>query len=183
VRTFLFSLLSSGWPGRRLAPVSRAPARRCLRRKGLLPQWPEKGPTLLWTWSNAASATAGPPSWAGRYYTIGGRGESEFLVALDIDKVKDGAPAEAWAVRVGPLFDFKTNNWSSGPSSTPSVDGDAVYALGGNGDLVCVAAADGKERWRLHLPSQLEAEVNPIGGGPANSAGALPGRRSWTAAI
>src|SRR6185295_15284508 len=135
--------------------------------KGLLQQWPEKGPPLLWTFSNAGVGLSGPAVVGGRFYTLGGRGETEFLIALDVDKLKDGAPAEAWAVKIGPLFDFKTNNWSSGPSSTPTVDGDAVYALGGNGDLVCVAATDGKERWRLNLPGQLEAEVNPIGGGPA----------------
>jgi outer membrane protein assembly factor BamB len=46
------------------------------------------------------------------------------------------------------------------------VDSDAVYALGGRGDLVCVAAADGKERWRVNLPNDLGGEVNPIGGDP-----------------
>jgi outer membrane protein assembly factor BamB len=135
--------------------------------KGLLQQWPEKGPPLLWTYGNAGLGYSGPAVVGNRYYTIGGRGDTEFLIALDLEKVKDGAPAEAWAAKVGPFFDYpQTNSWSAGPSSTPTVDGDAVYALGGNGDLVCVAAADGKERWRLNLPSALEAEVNPIGGGP-----------------
>ncbi len=135
--------------------------------KGLLPQWPEKGPPLLWTYANAGVGYSGCAVVGSRSYTIGGRGDSEFLIALDHEKVKDGAPAEVWAVRVGPLFDFKTNNWSSGPSSTPTVDGDAIFALGGNGDLLCVAAATGKERWRVNLPSELAAEINPIGGGPA----------------
>lgn len=134
--------------------------------KGLLPQWPEKGPPLLWTFANAGVGYSGPAVVGGRYYTIGGRGDAEFVIALDVGTVKDGAPAEAWAARVGPLFDFPTNTWSAGPSSTPSVDGDALFALGGNGDLVCLATADGKERWRVNLPGALEAEVNPIGGGP-----------------
>jgi outer membrane protein assembly factor BamB len=134
--------------------------------KGLLPEWPKEGPKLLWTYSNAGIGYSGPAVVGNRYYTIGARGDSEFLIALDLDKVKDGAPAEAWAVKVGALFDFPTNQWSAGPSATPTVDGDLIYALGGNGDLVCVAAADGKERWRLNLPTALEAEVNSIGGGP-----------------
>lgn len=134
--------------------------------KGLLQQWPEKGPPLLWTYANAGIGYSGPAVVGNRYYTIGARGDTEFLIALDADKVKDGAPAEAWAAKVGPLFDFPGNNWSAGPSSTPTVDGDAVFALGGNGDLVCVVAATGKDRWRLNLPAKLEAEVNPIGGGP-----------------
>jgi len=135
--------------------------------KGLLPQWPEKGPPLLWTYENAGVGYSGPAVVGSRYYTLGGRGDAEFLIALDVDKVRDGAPAEAWAAKVGPFFDFKTNNWSSGPSSTPTVDGDAIFALGGNGDLVCCAVAGGRERWRVNLPAELGAEVNPIGGGPA----------------
>ncbi len=134
--------------------------------KGLLQQWPEKGPKLLWTYANAGVGYSGPAVVGGRVYTIGGRGDSEFVIALDVETVKDGAPVEAWAARVGPLFDFQGNNWSAGPSSTPTVDGDALFALGGNGDLVCVAITDGKERWRVNLPGALEAEVNPIGGGP-----------------
>jgi outer membrane protein assembly factor BamB len=34
------------------------------------------------------------------------------------------------------------------------------------GHLVCVEAASGKEIWRRELPTELEAEINPIGGGP-----------------
>jgi outer membrane protein assembly factor BamB len=45
------------------------------------------------------------------------------------------------------------------------VDGDWVYALGGQGELVCVETATGKERWRKNLPRDFGGEVNPIGGG------------------
>jgi outer membrane protein assembly factor BamB len=148
-------------------PQYRGPARDDISaEKGLLPQWPEKGPKLLWTCANAGTGYSGPAVVGNRYYTIGGRGDSEYLIALEIEKVKDDAPVEAWSARVGPAFEWQGNQWSAGPSSTPTVDGDAVFALGGNGDLICVAAADGKERWRVNLPGQLDAEVNPIGGGP-----------------
>jgi outer membrane protein assembly factor BamB len=148
-------------------PQYRGPGRDDVSaEKGLLPRWPEGGPKLLWTYANAGVGYSGPAVVGSRYYTLGARGDTEFLIALDLEKVKDGAPAEAWSARIGPLHDWPANQWSSGPSATPTVDGDAIYALGGKGDLVCVAAADGKERWRLNLPSALEAEVNPIGGGP-----------------
>ena len=42
-----------------------------------------------------------------------------------------------------------------GPRGTPTVDGDLVYALGTEGDLVCLEAATGKERWRRNLPARL----------------------------
>lgn len=146
-------------------PQYRGPARNDLSPEtGLLKAWPKDGPSLAWTYNNTGVGYSGPAIVGNRLYTIGGRGDDEFLIALD---VKDRAATEAWAVKVGPLFQFKTNNWSSGPSATPTVDGDLVYALGGNGDLVCVDKS-GKEQWRKHLPSELEAQVNPIGGGPKN---------------
>lgn len=135
---------------------------------GLLKSWPAGGPPLLWTYPDAGVGLSGPAIVGDRLYTLGGRGENEFLIALDLKSVKDGAIQEAWAAPVGPLFRFDTNKWSSGPSATPTVSGGMVYALGGNGDLVCVNGASGKEVWRKNLPMELEAQVNPIGGGPKN---------------
>ena len=128
---------------------------------GLLKQWPAEGPKLLWTHENAGVGYSTVAVVGDRAYTIGGRGKDEFLIALS---TVDGK--EAWATRVGPLFEFTANQWSSGPSSTPTVDGDRVFALGGNGDLLAASKADGKELWRVNLPTDLQAEVNPIGGGP-----------------
>lgn len=136
--------------------------------KGLLQKWPADGPQLLWTYQDAGIGYSGVAIVNDRLYTIGARGDAEYLIALDIGKATNGTVLEAWAVKVGPLFDWKGNQWSAGPSSTPTVDGDFVYALGGMGDLVCLQAADGRERWRKNLPGDLQAQVNPIGGGPKN---------------
>jgi len=46
------------------------------------------------------------------------------------------------------------------------VDGDLVFALGSNGNLICSETISGKEIWRKDLPTELEAEVNPMRGGP-----------------
>lgn len=135
---------------------------------GLLKAWPAAGPSLLWTFTNAGVGLSGPAVVGDRLFTTGGRGDVEHLIALDLKSVKDGAVKEAWAVPIGPLFQFDSNRWSSGPSATPTVSGGLVYALGGNGDLLCVQAATGREVWRKNLPKELEAQVNPIGGGPRN---------------
>ena len=133
---------------------------------GLLKTWPQAGPPLLWTYKEAGIGYSGVAVVGDRLLTIGARGETEYLIALDIQSPKDGSVAEAWHASVGPLFDFKGNNWSAGPSSTPTIDGELTFALGGRGDLLCVQTADGKERWRKNLPEELDAQVNPIGGGP-----------------
>jgi outer membrane protein assembly factor BamB len=150
-------------------PQYRGPNRNDVSAEmGLLRSWPPDGPPLAWTYTDAGIGYSGPAIVGDRLYTIGGRGDSEYLIALDIKSVKDGTVAGAWNAQVGPLFDWKGNQWSAGPSSTPTVDGDVVFALGGMGDLICVAAGDGKERWRKNLPRELDAQVNPIGGGPKN---------------
>jgi outer membrane protein assembly factor BamB len=135
---------------------------------GLLKQWPAEGPPLLWTYAETGIGYSGPAVVGDRLYTLGGREESEYLIALDLKAIQDGAPAQAWATRVGPLFDWEGNRWSAGPSGTPTVDRDLIFALGGNGDLICVRADDGAEVWRKNLPEEFGAQVNPIGGGPKN---------------
>ncbi len=39
------------------------------------------------------------------------------------------------------------NDWGNGPRGTPTVDGKRVYALGGQGTLICAEVADGKVVW------------------------------------
>ena len=150
-------------------PQYRGPQRNDVSAEtGLLRAWPAAGPDLLWTYKEAGIGYSGPAIVGDRLFTIGGRGEKEQLIALDIQSPQQGAVTQAWAAEVGLLFDWKGNQWSAGPSSTPTVDGELVFALGGMGDLICVQAADGKERWRKNLPGDLDAQVNPIGGGPKN---------------
>ncbi len=43
------------------------------------------------------------------------------------------------------------NGMGDGPRGTPTVDGDRLYAEGGNGDLVCLEAATGKTIWYVNL--------------------------------
>ena len=148
-------------------PQYKGPARNDISAEtNLLPQWPAGGPPLVWTYMNLGVGLAGPAVVGDTLYTLGGRGETEFLMALDLKSVADQTVSEKWAVPIGPLFDFQGNNWSSGPSATPTVDAGLVYALSGNGQFVCVEAETGQDRWRLDLPKDLQAEVNPIGGGP-----------------
>ncbi len=46
-----------------------------------------------------------------------------------------------------------------GPRSTPTVDGDLIFAMNAWGDLICVSAADGKEVWRKNLHKDFAGVV------------------------
>lgn len=160
--TLCFSLLacpvlSGDWP------QYRGPERTGVSSDtNLLDTWPAGGPKLLWTYRTTGVGYSGPAIVSDVLYTCGGREGSEFLIALDL---KQTPPRELWSVKIGPLFTWKGNSWNEGPNVTPTVHGDAVFALGGFGDLLCVESISGKERWRVNLPRDLDGEVNPIGGG------------------
>lgn len=142
-------------------PQYRGPSRDDVSKEtGLLQSWPAGGPPLAWTFRDAGVGYSGPAIVGPRVYTLGGRGETEFLIAIENGK-------EVWAKAVGPLFQFSGNKWSAGPSATPTVVDGLIYAQGGMGDLACFDTG-GKEIWRKNLPTELEAQVNPIGGGPKN---------------
>lgn len=128
---------------------------------GLLASWSKQGPPLVWAFKETGTGYSGPAVVGRRLYTMGARGDTELVIALDAATGK-----EIWAAKVGPTFAWKGNVWNAGPSATPTVDGGAVYALGGQGDFVCVEAASGKEKWRTSMPRDLAGEVNPVGGGP-----------------
>ena len=126
---------------------------------GLLKTWPADGPKLLWSFKDAGVGIGAPAVVAGKVFALGSRKGNECVIALD------NAGKEIWISKIAPPFDFEGNDWSLGPNSTPAVDGDALFALGSQGVLVCVETATGKERWRKDLVAELGAEVNPIGGG------------------
>jgi outer membrane protein assembly factor BamB len=128
--------------------------------KGLLKTWPAGGPNLLWSFKEAGSGYSGPAVVDNNVYLMGNRDGTEYLFRLG-DKGK-----EVWSAKIGPLFDFKGNNWSGGPNATAAVVGGLVYGLGSQGILVCVDAKKGTEVWRKDLPKDMEAEVCPVGGAP-----------------
>jgi outer membrane protein assembly factor BamB len=53
------------------------------------------------------------------------------------------------------------NDQGDGPRSTPTVDGDRLYAFGGSGDLIALEVATGKRLWAVNV-------VETFGGSPPN---------------
>src|SRR5262249_51215180 len=76
--------------------------------------------------------------------------KAESLLAFDVKTGK-----KLWSAEVGPFFD---NNWGGGPRSTPTVEGDRVWALGATGNLVCLTT-DGKPVWKIDLKGDLGGSV------------------------
>jgi outer membrane protein assembly factor BamB len=150
-RTLALLVLSSGCAAVLYAdnpafdwPQFRGPNRDDVSKEtGLLAQWPADGPKKLWNYTQAGSGYSGFSVVGGKLFTMGTRDESEILICLDALK-----GTELWTAKLGKILD---NKWGNGPRGTPTVDGDRVYALGGEGTLVALKAADGKELWRTTM--------------------------------
>jgi len=125
-------------------PQWRGPNRDGVSKEtGLLKQWPAEGPPLLWKASGAGRGYSSFSIANGRLYTMGLRGDREFVIAFDVATGK-----EAWATAHGGAFH---NDRGDGPRGTPTVDGDRLYALGGNGDLSAIDAKTGKIVWSKNV--------------------------------
>ncbi len=116
---------------------------------GLLQQWPAGGPALAWKATGLGEGYSGVAVAKGRIYTMGDQGDASFLLALEAANGK-----VVWSAKIG-----KSGGNYPGPRCTPTVDGDQVVVLGQFGDLVCVSAADGKERWRHNLQSEFGGKM------------------------
>src|ERR1051325_7821670 len=135
-------------------PQFRGPERSGIsKEKGLLRDWPKAGPKLAWTFKDAGLGFSSVAVVKGVVYTLGtdAKFTEEQIIAIDEKK-----GTELWRVKLGPLYTYKGNTYGDGPRSTPTVDGNFLYALGGEGQLVCVDVTQkGKEVWRKHLIKDL----------------------------
>jgi outer membrane protein assembly factor BamB len=104
---------------------------------GLLNEWPKDGPPLLWKTKGLGGGYSSLAIVDGKIYTLGRRGNGEELIAID---GSDGKLL--WSTPTG---------GKDAPNGTPTVDGDRAYAIGLQGDLVCVNVADGQLLWKKNF--------------------------------
>jgi outer membrane protein assembly factor BamB len=118
-------------------PSWRGPNRDAISlEKGLLDSWPKDGPRLLWQAKGLGNGYSSVAIAGGRIFSMGAIRGAAHLIALDLETGK-----ELWATKVG----------GGKPNCTPTVDGERVYALGRDGDLLCAETATGKELWRKNF--------------------------------
>jgi outer membrane protein assembly factor BamB len=110
---------------------------------GLLKTWPAGGPPLAWRASGAGEGYSSMAVADGRLFTLGARGNTEYVVAFDVATGK-----RVWETANGRRF---SNDRGSGPRSTPTVDGDRVYAFGASGDLSVLEVATGRTIWTVNV--------------------------------
>ena len=140
------SLQANDWP------QWRGPQRDGLSpEKGLLAEWPKDGPKLLWQRTDIGAGYSTPAVVGDRIYVLSNEGtEDEFVQALD---AKDGS--RVWRTKLGKAGNPEQKPNYAGSRSTPTVEGDVLFALGSDGDLACVETAKGTVRWQKNLRTEF----------------------------
>jgi outer membrane protein assembly factor BamB len=113
---------------------------------GLLQSWPEGGPSLLWAAEGIGGGFSSVSIADGRIYTLGDGEDGQYALALS---ETDGSIL--WRTLIGPTWEDEY----LGPRSTPTVDGDRLYIMSTEGDVICLEAETGEEVWRRSLPADF----------------------------
>jgi outer membrane protein assembly factor BamB len=146
----------AGPPGNHDWPQWQGPDRTNVStEKGLLKEWPKDGPPIAWTAQNLGAGYSTPSIAKGRVFLMGAIDGDECVIALN-EETGD----QLWNRKIGPGggaggFD--------GPRSTPTVDGDRLYALGVHGELACLNVADGEIVWHKDLRKDFGGSVGGWG--------------------
>ncbi|MEW6303840.1 MAG: PQQ-binding-like beta-propeller repeat protein [Verrucomicrobiota bacterium] len=141
--TFTANAATSDWP------QWRGPKRDGVSGEtGLLEQWPAGGPKLVWKGTGLGGGYSTPSVANGRLYGMGYKGGQEAIWAVDANSGK-----VLWSTPIGSAS--QNMGYPEGTRSTPTVDGDALYAIGAGGTLICVDAASGKLRWKKDFVSEF----------------------------
>lgn len=110
-------------------------------------KWPEDGPPLVWQVNELGDGYGAVSVVGGVIYLVTNEG-------LDDESVKALNAANGqvlWATRIG-----KVGNPNQKPSypaarSTPTLNGEMLYVLGSDGDLVCLKAKSGEVVWQKNI--------------------------------
>ena len=129
-------------------PQWRGPQRNGISAEtGLLAEWPKEGPKLVWQVKDIDSGYSTPSVVGDRLYLLSNQGlDNEFVQALD---AKGGK--RIWSQRIGKVGNPDQQPNYPAARSTPTVDGEWVYAFGSDGDLACLERATGKVRWHANV--------------------------------
>ena len=105
--------------------------------KGLLKEWPAGGPAMLWHSEGLGEGYSSPVIANGKIYISGMIDNTGYISVLNddgklMDQFKYGA-------------EFHVSR--PGARSTPTVAGDLLYMLSGEGKLYCMDSNNGKIRW------------------------------------
>jgi outer membrane protein assembly factor BamB len=115
---------------------------------GLLQQWPDGGPPLIWTAKGIGEGFASVSTANGLVFTAGNINDKTVITALDMD---------GQLVWQAPCGDGWTKSFP-GVRATPTIDGDRLYFETPLGDVVCLDAQTGERLWGLNILEKFDGQ-------------------------
>ena len=122
--------------------------------KGLLKKWPEAGPNLELQIAGIGKGYSQPIVYKGVIYTTGIKKDTMDVISAYDLKGKllwEKAYSKAWP------------NSFPDTRSTPSIQNDKIYLVGGTGIVCCLDAKDGKMLWSQDAQNQFQGEYHKWG--------------------
>lgn len=159
--TNMTGLMAEDWPQWRGAHRDAVS-----RESGLLETWPTGGPKLAWRASGLGIGYASVVVGEGRLFTLGGNvGGLTIPVVNPTDEESDKrlpVPVSVIAIdeATGKLLWTRTlGETTRNINSTPTLDGDRLYALDPDGRLVCLNAATGDLIWQRRFVEDFNSKM------------------------
>lgn len=135
------------------------------REEGLVEKFPEGGPRVVWR-VPVAGGYAGPAVTADRVFVcdyitdanvkIDNFDRKEFTGTERVQCLDEKTGKQKWH------YDYPvkyTISYPAGPRCTPIVEGDKLYTLGAEGDLICFKADSGEIVWKKNLPKEYKTKT------------------------
>ena len=120
---------------------------------GLLKEWPDDGPKLLWKAEGLGAGYSGPSIVGNLLYTMGDIDGKECVMALDWKK----GGKKVWTTPIGPVR--HNGGGYAGPRCTPTYDAGKIYVMGINGDVACLDAKTGRGLWKRDMAKEFGADI------------------------
>lgn len=119
------------------------------RETGLLKEWPQSGPALVWKFSGCGKGYAGVTVADGLVYTTGDFDNQECLLALSLDGKLQ------WKATNGKAW----KGAQPGARTVPTYRDGVVYQLNAHGRLAAFEAKRGRELWAVDIRERFGAEL------------------------
>lgn len=138
-------VVGDDWPRYRNANVDARSAET-----GLLSEWPEGGPPLVWTADGVGTGYSSVAIVGDRIYTMGDVDEMQYVFAIS---AADGEPL--WKTNIG-----SANPGSYvGSRSTPTWHEGMLFCMNTDAVLVCLDADTGDEIWKRDLVADFGGQI------------------------
>jgi len=116
---------------------------------GLLKEWPESGPELIWELDNLGDGYSSPTVTGNTLYITGRKEQADVLSAFSLDgkKKREIVYGDAWIRN------------HTGTRCIPTYSNGNIFLISGGGDIVCVDS-NGKIKWsKNHV---IKAVINHV---------------------